>query len=225
MNDIEDLKKAAWEPVGYETADQIFLRPLSIRITNLLLYRSIRPTHITLLSFAVLVVGASLFLYGEYLSTLVAAIAVLVSDVLDCTDGELARAKKQETETGALIDYFVDRVGDMVVYSCITYVLFTRSSDERVLMLGIFVIVSNSFMTDIGQKVNSLKEQARIRQRSHGVRSYLNYGGSANTLILLAASAFNMLFEGMILIGILCFSYAIARFIEGHQILGKEARK
>ena len=220
MSAIDALKKVALNVTG-ETADRLFLRPLSIRITILLFHRNIRPTHVTLLSFAVLMVGASLFLYGSYPLILVAAIVIYFSDVLDCIDGELARVRKEETATGALIDYFVDRLGDIIVYSCITYALFTHSSDARMLLLGIFVIASNTFMTDIGQKVNSLKEQGHIAPSS-GIKSYFNYGGTANTLILLAASAFNVLFEGMILIAILSFSYAIIRFIEAYHVLGKK---
>jgi phosphatidylglycerophosphate synthase len=220
MSDLDGLKKAAWPEISRarETADEFFFRPISLRISNRLVRTAVQPNQITILSFAFLLLGACLFLFASYGLTVVAAILIYFSDVFDCVDGEIARAKKLVTRSGAVLDYFVDRLGDIIVYSCVTFALFTRAMDMRMLLLGAFVVVSNSFMTDIGQKVSLEKEEAQV-VAGRGLVRFVRYGGCANTLILLIASILNNIAAGMMVIGILCFAFTIARAVEAYYVL------
>lgn len=220
MNELDALKKATEN--RYSTvAARFLMRPLSIRITWVLLKTEITPIQVTLLGSALGILAALLFTYNQYALSIAAAILLYLSSVLDCVDGEIARARKLESRTGALLDYTLDKPVHIFNYSAITYALFTAGYNERtIILLGGFVIVSELVLSDIGQRIDALKSQANIKQ-SGGAKSYFYYNGTANVMILLAASVLNHLFDGMILIGILTFTYATARFIEAYLTLHK----
>jgi phosphatidylglycerophosphate synthase len=165
--------------------------------------------------------SAFLFLSAGYVPTLAAGILVYLSHVLDCVDGEIARAKNLESSSGALLDYFLDRLADIAIYSGVTFGLFLSRNDPAVLALGIFVVGSNFFMTDVGQRIDKLKREKHIR-RKPDIYKYFYYGGSANTIVVLAASIVGRLYEGMAIIGILSFSFAITRFAEAYIALGAQ---
>jgi len=224
MNDPESLKKIALKERD-STAAMLFMRPVSIRITGFLLKTEVSPTQVTLLHFLLRVFASCLFVFNIPFFTLVAGFSLYFSHVLDCVDGELARAKDLVSSSGALLDYFLDRGSDIVVYSSITLALILADDHSRILVLAIggFALASDFFMTDIGQMVNQLKEESNI-QSDRGIVPYFRYGGSANTMILLLGSILNRLLEALILIGILSSTFTILRFGETLLSLTKKHR-
>jgi CDP-L-myo-inositol myo-inositolphosphotransferase len=152
-----------------------------------------------------------------YLLTVLAGLLVYLSHVLDCVDGELARVRKTASSSGALLDYFLDRLSDIVLYSSITISLVASSGDQMTLILGMLVMASTFFMTDVGQAAATLRRTTNAERP--GVFRYFYYGGSANTMIILAASVADQLFVGLVLIGVLSFVFTVARFSEAYVVL------
>lgn len=217
VRDLEGLKKAAWKHGELERegpTNRFCMRPISIRITYLLMRTRVRATHVTLLSFFVAVVAAVLFTSGAYLVTLAGAIVLYFANVLDGVDGEIARAKKQTSNTGAALEYFLDRLGDIAVYSGLIIGLSAYTKAINALLAGAFALVSTFFMNDIVQRADYLKEADVDLKPRHGFVTYLQYGGSSNTIVLLLASIVGRIFDGLILIGLLSFAYGVARFVE-----------
>lgn len=93
-----------------EWVDEKIHRPLARRVVAVLVHTPITPNQVTLLSGAVGVSGGiALFGGAEHPGRLVlAGILLFVSVVLDCCDGQLARAKKISSTTGAILDGLAD---------------------------------------------------------------------------------------------------------------------
>jgi phosphatidylglycerophosphate synthase len=216
MSDLERLKMVAWKESD-STAARFFMRPLSIRMTKILLPTGIGPTSVTVAAFVVRVIACLLFPLNLYLFTFLAGLLVYFSHVLDCVDGELARAKKATSRSGALLDYFLDRLADIVLYTSITISLLTSTGKQSMLLLGMLVMGSTFFMTDVGQATAGLR--GRIQTKRRKASQYFYYGGSANTMIILIASVLDQLFVGMLLIGILSFAFTVVRFLEAYMVL------
>jgi phosphatidylglycerophosphate synthase len=221
LSDLESLKRTAQKPVD-TIAARILVRPVSIRITSLLIKTRVEPTQVTLLSFGIRIVASIMFIFSEYPLTLGAGIFVYLSEVFDCVDGELARAKKLETHSGAILDYFLDRISEILIYSTITLALFASENDYRTLLVGFLAVTSQLFRSDIGQQVDALKEQSGAQPAQLGIKSYCYYGDSEELMILVTASILNRLLEGMIIIGICSFSYGVARFAEAYLTFRKK---
>jgi CDP-L-myo-inositol myo-inositolphosphotransferase len=83
-------------------------RPISRRITSVLLKFPIHPNAWTI-SILILPVIASAFLVcGDYFSVVIGAAIFQVFSILDGCDGEIARAKNLESNFGERLDYFCD---------------------------------------------------------------------------------------------------------------------
>ena len=89
-------------------------RPISRRITRVLLRFPIHPNIWTISSF-VLPLVASLFLVrGGYVSIVIGAVIFQVFSIVDGCDGEIARAKGLETKFGERLDSFCDFLASLL---------------------------------------------------------------------------------------------------------------
>jgi phosphatidylglycerophosphate synthase len=87
-------------------------RPLSRRLTRWLLPWPVTPNQITVASIAVGLVGAVGLASVSYLGQLGGVLLLLASSVLDGVDGEVARARFEQSAAGARLDL----VGDYVIH-------------------------------------------------------------------------------------------------------------
>ena len=89
-------------------------RPISRRITSVLLKFPIHPSTWTI-SICVLPLIASVFLVrGDYVSIVIGAAIFQVFSILDGCDGEIARAKNLESKFGERLDYLCDFIASLL---------------------------------------------------------------------------------------------------------------
>jgi CDP-L-myo-inositol myo-inositolphosphotransferase len=89
-------------------------RPISSRITRLLVKFPIHPSAFTLAIFVLPLVAAVFLQRGDYLSILLGAALFQVFSILDGCDGEIARAKNLESKFGERLDNLCDFVGSLI---------------------------------------------------------------------------------------------------------------
>ena len=90
--------------------DRVVTRKISNALTRLFLMTSLTPNQITLIAMAVGLAGAACFWAGGYAAGVAGAALVLLSAWIDCTDGEVARLKFQESPMGGMLDIWADNV-------------------------------------------------------------------------------------------------------------------
>ena len=93
---------------------RVLNRPISRRITHLLLRFPIHPNAWTIAIFALPLVASIFFIRGNYLSVVIGAAIFQVFSILDGCDGEIARAKNLESKFGERLDYFCDFVASLL---------------------------------------------------------------------------------------------------------------
>ena len=86
-------------------------RPMSRPLTRLLLRTPLAPSHVTLLGLATGLLGAAGLATVSYWGRLGGVLLLIASLVLDCVDGDLARARLAQNPAGARLDV----VGDYLV--------------------------------------------------------------------------------------------------------------
>ena len=95
--------------------DRLIHRRLSRPLTRLLIRTPLTPNHVTVIGVAIGIAGG-LLLGSDATSGVLAGVALLVlSGVLDCCDGEIARIKFTESRIGHLLDI----VGDTLVHAAL----------------------------------------------------------------------------------------------------------
>ena len=127
-------------------------RPLSIRLTSLLVNTPITPNQVTLVSFF-LATLASLFLTKDsYLWFAMGGIMAQLASIIDGCDGEIARLKWQQSEYGAWLDAVLDRYADAFLICGITWhVANYHSMGNAGWLLGTIALVGsliNSYTAD-----------------------------------------------------------------------------
>ena len=89
-------------------------RPISSRITRLLVKLPIHPSAFTASIFVLPLVAGAFLLRGDYLGVLLGAALFQVFSVLDGCDGEIARARNLESKFGERLDNICDFLGSLI---------------------------------------------------------------------------------------------------------------
>jgi CDP-diacylglycerol---glycerol-3-phosphate 3-phosphatidyltransferase len=85
-------------------------------ILAFLLWTGIRPWQLTLLSLALNIVTGVLIVTGQWLA---AGLVLILAGACDVFDGSVARHRGEARRTGAFMDSVLDRVSDMILFSCL----------------------------------------------------------------------------------------------------------
>ena len=93
---------------------RVLNRPISSRITYLLLKFPIHPNAWTIGIFVLPLIACIFFIRGNYLSVVIGAAIFQVFSILDGCDGEIARAKNLESKFGERLDYFCDFIASLL---------------------------------------------------------------------------------------------------------------
>src|SRR5881227_949274 len=127
-------------------------RPISRRITSVLLKFPIHPSTWTI-SICVLPLIASVFLVrGDYVSIVIGAAIFQVFSILDGCDGEIARAKNLESKLGERLDYFCDFLASLLYVLALGLGLH-RSREGAVCAV---LITANELLLRVGRSRASL---------------------------------------------------------------------
>ena len=89
-------------------------RPISSRITGVLVKFPIHPNAFTASIFLLPVVAGVFLLRGDYISILLGALMFQVFSILDGCDGEIARARNLESKFGERLDNICDFLGSLI---------------------------------------------------------------------------------------------------------------
>ncbi|MEP6802704.1 MAG: CDP-alcohol phosphatidyltransferase family protein [Acidobacteriota bacterium] len=99
-----------------ERLDLILYRPLAFQLAWPLRRTRVRPNHVSVASMLFGLAAGALFWRATPASALLAALACLAANVLDCADGQLARLQGSSSPIGYLVDGAADYVGTAAVF-------------------------------------------------------------------------------------------------------------
>ncbi|HEX2691186.1 MAG TPA: CDP-alcohol phosphatidyltransferase family protein [Kofleriaceae bacterium] len=104
-------------------------RPISFRLTRLLVWTPITPNQVSYLVAALVAIGCWLTAHARMDLAISGTAIILAASYLDCCDGEIARVKLMSSRLGAWIDTIVDElssVGYMVALGWHCHLAFGR---------------------------------------------------------------------------------------------------
>ncbi len=115
---------------------RICSRPASRLLTRAFLNTPISPNQITCISFFLGLASAFFFFQGTYGANVVAATLLVFSIWVDGADGEIARLKFMETDTGKKLDIYGDNIVHFLVFTAIGVGIFNKTGETIYLYLG-----------------------------------------------------------------------------------------
>ena len=103
------------------------------------IWTGVRPWQLTLLSPVFIVLTGWQIVVGSWL---VAGLLLIVGSVLDVFDGSVARHRGEEGRSGAFMDSVLDRVSDMILFSCLFWNLASQGERAQAALALLTLIVS-----------------------------------------------------------------------------------
>ena len=127
-----------------ELINTFLLRPIAGLLVRVLYYTPITPNQVTIVS--VLSGFAAAFFYskGTARAFIVAGLLITLKDILDSADGQLARARQQQSRAGRFLDSIGDFVVDAAVFGSIGWALYTLNHDWLMLVCALLGFIGIS---------------------------------------------------------------------------------
>jgi phosphatidylglycerophosphate synthase len=116
--------------------EKYFHRPLAGLMVKAIFNTSITPNQVSVFSFLLGLLAIFFFTRGTYLNFILGGIFTLLSSLVDCADGQLARAKNLCSNYGAQLDIFFDRIIDFFLLAAISYGVYIANNDINLLVIG-----------------------------------------------------------------------------------------
>lgn len=123
------LKNFRWE--------RYFTRPLASLIVKAVFRTSITPNQLTYFSFVLGLGAAAAFCGGTPLFFIIGGILTQLGSIIDCADGQLARAKKLQSRYGTYLDLFLDRISDTITILGMNWGYYLYSGEKALFILGL----------------------------------------------------------------------------------------
>ena len=196
---LKNLKKIVQKEIEPEPYAKYVVRPISIFFTWVFVRTPISANQVTILQEILGVIGAILFGFGRFV---LGALFLQLGYILDCSDGEVARWKNQQSESGK----FLDLIGHMIVipfyYFGLGLGIFLETGQIVTLIAGFLA----ALFTIKTEKIISSTNSGLDIQRRGFVQSLFRYPDSMNVITILAIIDWffksNLLFYCIIIYGI-----------------------
>jgi phosphatidylglycerophosphate synthase len=134
MNWFDEYKTSLKMAEVEEVIDLIFYRPLAYLLVKSVYRTKITPDHLTYAAVFVGIAGGCFYASGLHSSCIIGALLYLLFNILDCSDGQLARLKKNGTSVGRLVDGIADYLASVAVYTGIA-IGYSKSPEQPSFML------------------------------------------------------------------------------------------
>jgi len=206
---FEKLRKNTDGPIS-----RILNRPISHKISELLLKTKITPNQISLISFIAGLFGALFFYFGDYIFLVIGGLLVHLSSIIDGCDGEVARLKLSESKYGGWFDAVLDRYADAIIIFGMIHGHWILHNDIIVWTIGFMALMGsflNSYTADKYDAIfrKRIKETNGIRM-GRDVRLFLIFIGALSNQILITLIILAIIsnFEAIRRLVVLRFKYA-----------------
>ena len=130
---------------------------------------SITPNHLTYSSLSIHIIG---ILFLIKMNFFMAAFLIMIGQVLDAADGQLAIIKEMKTIYGSYLDLIVDALKDLISYSVLLW-LFIGTEYEIIGIISLFLVsfslildwVNRHFLNIIKPKIENKRAKQSFREK------------------------------------------------------------
>jgi hypothetical protein len=116
VNWLEEYRKSLKMKEVEEIPDLLFYRPVAFLLVRVIYRTEITPNQISLFAIVMGIFAGYFYSLGQPLYFTIGALFFLAFNILDCSDGQLARLKKNGTPVGRIIDGISDFIATTAVF-------------------------------------------------------------------------------------------------------------
>ena len=208
------LKKNTDGPVS-----QILNRPISLRISKLLLKTGITPNQISILSTVIGLVGASFFFSGEYFYLILGGILIHIHSIVDGCDGEVARLKLRQTKYGGWLDSVLDRYVDAAIIFGLAYGYWSITGDTTIWIIGFFALIGTFLNSYTSDKYDSIFKDGGLEKSSK-----FRMGRDVRLLLITIGALTNQIPVILIILAVIANFEALRRLVSFRNKLDEDVQ-
>jgi phosphatidylglycerophosphate synthase len=113
---FKEYKASLKDMAVEEMVDLYLFRPIAFVLVKMIYRFPITPNQLSLLSLIAGIAAGVFYSFGDHRSFIYAGLLYTLSHILDCSDGMIARLKKNGTPIGRIIDGWADYITSVAVY-------------------------------------------------------------------------------------------------------------
>ncbi len=167
-------------------------RPLARFVIKLIMNTSITPNQITLVALLLGLFASLAFAIGSYPLIILGGLSLFISKVFDCTDGQLARLKKNGSKFGGWLDGVVDVFLFSITPMAISIGLSRVTGNIIFLFIGIWTSIAVSNFIFSSTTANKLEEN-NVANLSVKKSTPLSWDDGLEYLLIMISAFFNAL--------------------------------
>jgi phosphatidylglycerophosphate synthase len=133
MGLLEEYKRGLKSVAVEELFDLVFYRPVAFLFVKLICRTGVTPNQLTLLSMVFGILGGVSLALGTTSALVAGGVFFLLYNIVDCSDGQLARLNHSGTHLGRILDGLADYVVSLAAYVGIG-IGYAGASDEPLFM-------------------------------------------------------------------------------------------
>jgi CDP-L-myo-inositol myo-inositolphosphotransferase len=180
-------------------------RPISIRLSKVLVNYNISPNQLSVFSFALSLIAAGLFTLGSYWFLALGGIIAQFASIIDGSDGEVARLKYLSSDYGGWFDAVLDRYADAFLLFGLTWYVYSQNLSPWALRIGFLAIIGSFMLSYTADKYDKLMKN-RIQK---GVRM----GRDVRVFLIFLGAILNQAYPVLIVIAVLMNLEAVRRMV------------
>jgi len=180
-------------------------RPISIRLSKVLVSFNITPNQISFSSFVISMIAAGLFTLGNYWFLVLGGIIAQFASIIDGCDGEVARLKYLSSGYGGWFDAVLDRYADAFLLFGLTWYVYSQNLSPWALVIGFIAIIGSFMLSYTADKYDKLMKN-RIQK---GVRM----GRDVRVFLIFLGAILNQAYPVLIVIAVLMNLETIRRIV------------
>jgi CDP-L-myo-inositol myo-inositolphosphotransferase len=187
-------------------------RPMSRRISEILVRTPVTPNGISILGFGVGIIGAIMFCQGGYIWTILAGLVIQLSSIVDGCDGEVARLRFQSSKFGGWFDTILDRYGDTAMVVGVSFGYWLAHPHAAVWLGAIFALTGFIMASYV-------KKEFVIRFQSNPPSGLLEklIKRDLRIFAVMLGAIVNLPYEIMLLVGLLSHVGVGWMLLKGHR--------
>jgi len=178
-------------------------RPLSTRLSRILLKFPISPNQISLFSFALSLLAAGLIAREGYPALALGGLLAQVASIIDGCDGEVARLKYLRSDYGGWLDAVLDRYADAFLLFGLTWHAYTQNFAPIALGVGFLAIIGSFLVSYTADKYDKLMQNR--------VHKGLRVGRDVRVLLICLGALLNQPYAVLMIIAVLMNAETVRR--------------
>lgn len=222
MNMSKIKRKYTWNQIKQSSKDKdgilalYIYRKFAFVLTYILAnFVDVSANHVTTLAMLTWLSAAVMIWFNYHI---LAAVLIFLGFVLDCTDGNIARLKKQVSDKGRLYDTMVDRISFSLILLVLAIKISIMYSTYYIIVLSSLLLVLMIFFDIVRRHIEKLKGsdihdtalissfESKIKARLKKIMPFINWnnviigiGADLEWTLLIVASVFSTIFIFLIM--------------------------